>query len=446
MMIMPRRWGALALVVVLGHVAPARPLHAQSAPVTRVVTDDIDRFWSVYDQVVQLTDSAAQVALITERYIAPGTPGLAAMIAARRYTAEQYVNAIRSYPKFWQSIRANTLRAPEVAAQINVGAERLRKLYPALRPATVYFVIGVFRSNGTTLGDRVLIGAELAMADSTAVMSELPPRYQNLVTYAATNPIRTLVPLTVHELVHTQQGEHPYRLLHRSVNEGIAEYVSVIATGVPSTSPAIAYGAAHTDRIRQRFSEQLLSEAAIDDWLYNDTNNEFGTRDLGYYVGYAIAERFVARSRSRESAIKALIDLNYADTAALARVVDVSGFFRAPLRQLMVRYDSLRPTVVRIRELQPGAALATGEQRLTIEFSAAMDTTGRGFEFGPLGEAHALFAKQWLGFSPDGRSATIGVAPEEPSRRYQLMLSERFRDRDGRALKPFLVDVTTSAK
>ena len=45
-------------------------------------------------------------------------------------------------------------------------------------------------------------------------------------------------------------------------------------------------------------------------------NNPFGTADLGYYVGYVIASRYYDRAPDKAAAIKAMLELDYADQAA----------------------------------------------------------------------------------------------------------------------------------
>ncbi len=67
-----------------------------------------------------------------------------------------------------------------------------------------------------------------------------------------------------------------------------------------------------------------------------------------------------------------------------------------------------------------------------------------GFDLGPLGVGHVLRVRQLVGFSDDGRTATVEVELR-PSHRQQLTLSPRFRSREGAALEPTLIDVTTGA-
>jgi len=53
----------------------------------------------------------------------------------------------------------------EYSGEINKGIGQLRTLYPDLRPARLYFTVGVFKTGGTTLDSLVLIGSEISMVD-----------------------------------------------------------------------------------------------------------------------------------------------------------------------------------------------------------------------------------------------------------------------------------------
>ena len=147
--------------------------YAQTTP-SPVVVSDIAHFWEAYDAIRSTTDSTRQHALLDSLFINRGSPGLHALMARREYTTASYVEAINAYPRFWDSVRANTLRAGEYAGESATGVERLRAIYPALRPAHVYFTISAVVTNGTTLDSLILVGSELALADSSVVTDEFP--------------------------------------------------------------------------------------------------------------------------------------------------------------------------------------------------------------------------------------------------------------------------------
>jgi len=425
----------LCLFMLKGVLAQERP--------SDLVTTDIRNFWSAYDKIIATKDSAQQYAYLHELFIAKGTPGLKAIMEARDYTARSYIDAINKYPLFWNSVRANTLKAGAFADSIAANISKLKALYPALRPAKIYFTIGALRTGGTTMNDKVLIGSEIALGDEHTVTSEFPPAFAGLTPYFKSNPIKIVVFTNVHEYVHTQQkttiGKN---LLAQCVLEGVAEFVAEKATGQPTTLPALKYGNAHAEPIRNVFALQLFNPAT-GFWLYSNAANEFGIRDLGYYVGYAICEKYYNSESDKKQAIKEMIELDYNDDAALAKFVDRSGYFTRPVEELSKTYEKNRPFVTAIRPFKNNATqVDTATREITVEFSAPMDTRYRNFEMGPLGESNLLKLQSVKGFSSDGRSITFNVGLQ-PGRHYQLMIGEGFRNKDGIHLKPYLLDFYT---
>lgn len=389
------------------------------------ITTDIDNFWQAYDKIVATKDTVQQYQYLNQLFLDKATPGQKAMIAARRYTVKEYLAAIIGRPEYWPIIRANTNKAKAFASDIEANILKLKKLYPQARPAKIYFTVGVFRSGGTTTDNMVLIGSEIAFTD------------ENLKNMVFTN---------VHEYVHTQEKTtDANNILGQSVLEGVAEYLAVKATGQPSSAPAIAYGYAHNDRIREVFAHQLFN-TVYGIWMYNSMENEFNnTRDLGYYVGYAICEDYYNKAKNKQQAIKDMIELDYNDEAALAKFVDASGYFAEPVAVLKTKYEDSRPRVISIKPFKNNATdVDPATKEITIEFSNAMNKRYRNFELGPLGKDNLLKITGGVGFSEDGRKFTF-TADLQPNRQYQLVLG-RFRDNDFRDLKEYLIDFKTAAK
>lgn len=88
----------------------------------------------------------------------------------------------------------------------------------------------------------------------------------------------------------------------------------------------VRYGPAHDPAIRAAFRKDMQGND-YSGWLYNNTDNAFATRDLGYYVGYAICKAYHARRADKAAAIREMIELDFADAAAVQRFVDASGYF-----------------------------------------------------------------------------------------------------------------------
>src|SRR5436305_4502849 len=75
----------------------------------KVFTSDIDHFWEAFDSTQTTSDSLKQVSFIQSLYVDRGTPGLKAFMESRDYSVTTWVQLIRQYPKFWKSVRPNTL-------------------------------------------------------------------------------------------------------------------------------------------------------------------------------------------------------------------------------------------------------------------------------------------------------------------------------------------------
>ncbi|MEM7571890.1 MAG: hypothetical protein AAF433_03270 [Bacteroidota bacterium] len=408
-----------------------------------LITTDIDHFWEAYDQIIATEDSTEQYKLLKELFLDKASIGQLAMIERRNYTPEWYLATIQEYPRFWSSIRENTLEAREYAVEIERGIRQLREWYPELRPAGIYFTVGCLRSNGTTQEQLVLIGSELAMADATTDLSEMPPAVQNnLGPFVSANPINDLVFLNVHEYVHTQQRYHGNDLLSQCVYEGIAEFVPTVAMGVSSPTPAIHFGPEHDDRIRTVFSRQLSTSYYMD-WLYNNFNNEFEMRDLGYYVGYAIAERNFQRATEKKQVIKEMIELDYRDPEVVAEFVDRSGYFEYSVAEMRMAYQENQPRVLSLGTIENGSETVNpGPRELELQFSTPMDTLWRGFDYGPEGEATLLRIASVQGWDQAAQTLTVGVMLE-PGRHYQMTLTPNFRTSAGVRLEPYLIEFWT---
>lgn len=291
-----------------------------------VFTSDIDNFWAAYDSIRTTSDSLQQLHYIQTLYIDKGTPGLKGFMEAKDYTAAHWVKLIRNYPKYWNSIRANTHQVKLLAPQFEPGIRKLRKLYPALRPAKIYFCIGGLRSGGTTKDSMVLIGTEMVTGDTTTVVDEFPARTQKfLAGYFKTMPIRNIVLLNIHEYVHTQQKAYGYNLLSQAICEGACDFITELVTGKKMPLPYMDYGPKNAAAVRQKFLADMYNPS-WNDWLYNGASDKVPVGDLGYYVGYVICKSYYDQQKNKSQAIREIIELNCADSTAVNTFFQRSGY------------------------------------------------------------------------------------------------------------------------
>ncbi|WP_413532386.1 hypothetical protein [Empedobacter brevis] len=416
-------------------------VHAQ-----KVFTSDMDNFWIAYDKITQTKDSVLQYKYLNDEYLSKGTEGLKLIREARNYTDKDYIYAINSYPKFWNSVRKNTLKSKNLSKDLNKGIKKLRLIYPELKPANIYFTIGALRSNGTYRNGHVLIGSELAMADKNTITDEFPENLRNARRlYFDSEPINHLVLLNVHEYVHTQQKPFVDNLLSYVIHEGIAEFVSVKAMNVPSEAPAITYGKRNNEKVRARFEEEMFNMNNLYKWLWGDAPNEFGVRDLGYYIGYQMAENYYNQAENKKAAIKELIELDYSNETAINNYVTKSNYFSESLEKLQKDYERKRPTVLGIKQFNNfSKSVDPKTKEITINFSEPLNGINTGVDYGELGEVAIPkndIKKRYC--SNDNKSWTMSVELE-PNKKYQILITSNFRNTTNYPLKNYLIEFETS--
>jgi len=405
------------------------------------ITTDLNHYWAAFDQIVQTKDSAKQIQLIQDLYINKASEGLKQMILARGYTAAEYIQQINAYPLFWQSLRKNTTQLNQYYPAINQGIAQLKKAYPNLTPASIYFSIGAFRTGGMIHENKLLIGCEFSAADKTTFTKELPNALQTF--YQLQNPLKELALLCTHEYIHTQQKPLVNNLLSSCLYEGIAEFISCKVTEQPSTTPAIAFGKANESKVVEQFVKDLFNFTNDDNWLWGRNANHLKLRDLGYYIGYEMAERYYNANKNKTAAIKTLIELDYTNEKEVERIVDQSKLLPASIEKLYESYDQQRPTIVKIIPFNNGSStVSPGLTSITVYFSEPMVKYNTGIDYGPLGNQAFPEILPNRTFSDDGLSWTF-TANLKPNQQYQILISNNFRKANGIRLKPYLIDFKT---
>lgn len=411
---------------------------------SNVITSDIDNFWQAYDDVIATKDTTKQRKYFQTLFLDKASLGQQKMIQARNYSVKEYINAINNFPNFWTTIRQNTFKAKTINTKFEDGIKKLKSIYPKLKPAKIYFTIGALRSNGTTMDSLVLIGSELAFANKNTPSEEFPENLSHLKSFFESEPSKNLVFLNIHEYVHTQQKNTiGNTLLAQTVIEGAAEFVAEKALNISSPNPQIAFGKQNDSKIKSKFELEMFSPNVYN-WIWNSSNNEFGMRDLGYYVGYKICEEYYNKVEDKAKAIAQMIELNYNNENDLIQFVETSKYFSQPLKNYKHAFESKRPKVVNIKEFSNNSLdVATDIKTLTINFSQQMDTRFRNFEIGKLGKENVLRLKEFIGFSNNNQSLSFKIEPLKPNKTYQLIVGSGFRNIKGVPLKPYLIEFKT---
>ncbi|MDP2684470.1 MAG: hypothetical protein Q8P20_05440, partial [bacterium] len=311
-----------------------------------IITSDIDNYWIAYDKITSTKDTIQQAEFLSTLFLDKASVGQKSMILARNYSEKEYLYAINNFSKFWSSIRKNTYQAKTVSKELELGIEKLNSIYPELKPAKIYFTIGALRSNGTTMDSLVLIGSELAFANKNTPTEEFPEYLAHLRSFFDSEPSKNIVFLNIHEYIHTQQKTTiGNNLLAQTVLEGVAEFVAEKTLNTKSPNPQIQFGSENDAKIKAKFEIEMFSPN-ISNWIWNSADNEFGMRDLAYYVGYKICVNYYNTATDKQQAIKEMIQLDYNNEIELIKFVEKSGYFSKPLIVYKEAFENSRPNVI----------------------------------------------------------------------------------------------------
>jgi hypothetical protein len=409
----------------------------------RVFTSDIDHFWIACDSALTTTDSVQQLHYIQTLYVDKGTPGLKAFMEVRGYSAPGWVHLLRTYPKFWQSIRPNTLSVKSFAPGIEASIRRFKQLYPPLTDAKMYFTVGGLNSGGTTKDSMILIGTEIATGGPETDVSEFGDKW--LAGVFQNQQLDNIVPLNIHEYVHTQQQAHTSSdLLGYCLQEGSADFITELVMDKPRGTNYIIYGLAHEPELKKEFVAEMFSGATLSRWLYNGGNAK-GMADLGYFMGYAICGAYYRQANHKQQAIRDIIELNYADTAATEKFLKRSGYIAEPYdkAELLAALAKKIPAVTGLGPFANGdSTVDPSLKELTIQFSVPMNPGHYSIRNGAMGKDGYPITKV-TGYAADNRTLKLEIALQ-PGHEYEFICTgNSFRSTDGYPLQPYTVHFKT---
>ena len=270
----------------------------------RFIYEDIDRFWRAYDVARRLRTPGAREKVFRVEYVERGTAGLVDYFFAKIGTTEKLVSFVNGHRRYYDSVRANTLRAREMEPQVREALRKLAVLYPRAKFPDIYFVVGRLSSGGTVSNNGLLIGTEMYSVAPDTPKDELSVGLRRIVA-----PSDELPHTVVHELVHFQQRGGSRFLLRGALAEGGAEFIADLVLPSPRKPFYRVWGEQHEALVWERFTADMKS-ADWSKWIGGNTRApEEWPADLGYFVGYEIARRYYDRAEDKQAAIRDLLEL-----------------------------------------------------------------------------------------------------------------------------------------
>ena len=264
----------------------------------QLVTRDIDHFWGAYNKAGP--NDACSV--FQEEYIDKGSIGLRDFVQLRIESACALANWVARHPLYYASIRPITQRVSSFTPQMRQNFRKLKELYPSAVFPNVYFVVGRMNSAGTTSYNGLLIGVEMYGRTPDMPTSELTDWHKAVLL-----SMDGLPGVVAHELVHYQQNEPKSGpLLAQSIYEGSADFVGQLISGQYTNTVAYEYGEKHERALWAEF-RQMMHGLDTSAWLYNGDNAKARPADLGYYIGFKIAQAYYARASDKKAAIRDIL-------------------------------------------------------------------------------------------------------------------------------------------
>jgi hypothetical protein len=267
------------------------------------ITSDLRNFWAAFDSL-----DTAEGNPFTN-YIRRGSPGLQGFIPHRIISDDSLLQMVQRRKNDYERNRNIEARIKEKEEQIKPYFYGFKYWYPYTKFPPVYFVVGRFNSGGTISESGLIIGAEKL------------------------DDLDGLPQLVIHESVHFQQKwpERETTLLEHSILEGSADFIATLITGISPGIEAYAYGEKHKDRLCREFVERM-HQPNIEDWLYSTSGKDDRPNDLGYWMGYRIAEAYFNQMENKKLAVNHILNVEDYET-----LLQKSGFLEEYLHEPSVQ-------------------------------------------------------------------------------------------------------------
>lgn len=313
-----RRIAAAFAALMTSLLIGARPAHAQinrDPERARFVTDDITHFWAAFDARGTMGTAVALDSL----YFAPATAGLRDFRRLRLQDRAGFASTVDAASRYYASTRESTLRIAGFEPQLRQVLRTLAAQLPDAVFPDVYFVMGRLSTGGTTGPTGLLIGAEMYGRTADSLLGQPLNNWHRAVL----RRVEDLPGIVAHELVHYQQRSHGPTLLETALHEGIADFVGERISGMNINAPAVAWATSHDAELWAEFQGAMLGHDSSR-WLFNGSSSVDRPADLGYVMGYRIAQAWFERHAGEPGALRRMLDVQ--GLASAQRFLAESGY------------------------------------------------------------------------------------------------------------------------
>lgn len=279
-----------------------------------VVTTDVAHFWQAFDDAAKVP-AAQRVEIYRREYFDRASQGLEDFDKQRRVTPDSLAAHVEQHRAEYAKLRPYIIQVVDQKPVIQAAFRKLAVLYPGIKlPTHVYFVVGQQHGAGMNSPNGIILAADVFAT---------PPG----MPYAYTRVTPAFVPFTaVHETIHFNQTDQPddkSTLLQLVINEGTADFITTLVLPQPDVRQMTdrwRYGCPHEQALYARFMREKDGTESKP-WLFDHHPAPGWPPDMGYWLGYRIAQTYYGHATDKHAALAEL--LNVTD---FQKLLDESGY------------------------------------------------------------------------------------------------------------------------
>ena len=279
-----------------------------------VVTNDVAHFWQAFDDAAKVPD-AKRVEIYRKKYFDRASQGLKDFDAQRHVTPESLAAHVEQHRAEYARLRPYINEVVDQKLVIQAGFRKLAALHPGIKlPAHVYFVVGPQHGAGMNSPNGIILAADVFAT---------PPG----TPYQYTKVTPAYVPFSaVHEAIHFNQAYETgdkSTLLQQVINEGTADFIASLVIRQPDVRQMTdrwQYGCPHEQALYAQFVKEK-DRVETSPWLFDHHPATGWPPDMGYWLGYRIAQTYYHRATDKHKALTALLQVT-----DFRKLLDESGY------------------------------------------------------------------------------------------------------------------------
>ena len=268
-----------------------------------IITSDVELFYQTLDRMRQdgFFDSIVQ-----SDYFDKGSNGLKALINKDGLQAKEFMIYMREHQDFFMSIRKYLTRDQEYVSMTQEILNQFDQILPGSKYKPIYFLVGQNKHGGTLTSDGFIIELQKNILGLNGIK-------WGTLDSAKFSVHQDLDQMIAHEQVHvTQKPTYlSASLLKMTINEGIADFISYKITGKRGNDKSYTYGDTNFDSLKSEWLDDL--NKPINDvrskWIWNWGRKSDRPYDLGYYIGFRIAQGYYVNNGANTQTLIEMRDI-----------------------------------------------------------------------------------------------------------------------------------------